>query len=94
MIAGCYSLDLYCDKLGQIVNDDGTDALGHAYDEFPHQYTDELGSVCRSTARKAGWILRANGAAICPKCSGKKRPRKLPETQPTATGSCRSVEIK
>jgi hypothetical protein len=65
--AGCYSLDLYCDN---------TKSENHDFQEFPHQYTDELGSVCRANARKAGWIIRGDGSAVCPKCSGKKRAPK------------------
>lgn len=59
--AGCYALDLYCD------NPNGE----HKYGEFPHQYTAELGSECRSKARKAGWVFKRDGTCICPKCSGK-----------------------
>lgn len=59
--AGCYSLDLYCDKQSD----------AHAYGEFPHQYTSERGSEARATARRAGWIVRRDGSSICPKCSGK-----------------------
>lgn len=64
MWAGMYGLDLYCDN---------EDAPDHVYDEFPHQYTDELGSVCRAKARRAGWVIRKDGTAICPKCSGKRK---------------------
>jgi len=63
MIVGCYSLHLYCD----MKNDD------HDYFEFPHEYDHELGSVCRKEAKNDGWILKKDGTAICPKCSGKKR---------------------
>lgn len=63
MWVGCYGLDLYCE------NEDSTK---HSWNEFPHQFTDELGSVCRDKARKLGWIIRKDGTAICPKCSGKK----------------------
>jgi hypothetical protein len=65
MIAGGYTLDLYCDRK----ND------RHKYDEFPHIYVDEFGSTCRRKAREDGWILKKDGAAICPKCSG-KTPKK------------------
>ena len=61
MNAGCYDLALYCDGPGP-----------HEYDEFPKHYTDELGSVCRRRARKAGWII-GKERDLCPKCSGKKR---------------------
>ena len=70
MWAGCYSLDLYCET--------GNNA--HKWDEFPHNYTDEKGSVCRAAARKAGWIIRRNGDAICPKCNPKN---KLPNVKLT-----------
>lgn len=65
MIAGCYSLDLYCDNDSPSSVERGE----HVYREFPHQYTAEHGSKCRSLARKAGWKLDIkNGLAICPKC--------------------------
>ncbi len=64
MIAGAYTLDLYCDKKNS----------EHAYDEFPHIYVHEFGSTCRRFARKAGWLLGKNGIAICPKCSDKGNP--------------------
>lgn len=65
--AGCYSLDLYCDK--QEKWPDGV----HGYNEFPHQFTAETGGDCRSQARKAGWLVggKSTSYAICPKCSGK-----------------------
>lgn len=63
MIAGAYSLHLYCDN----ESDD------HAYKEFPHEYVDEFGSSCRRRARKAGWKLYRDGRAICPKCNMKKK---------------------
>jgi|OpeIllAssembly_1097287.scaffolds.fasta_scaffold00112_9 hypothetical protein len=66
MQAGCYTLDLYCDA----ENPD------HQYGEFPHQFFHERGSVCRSRARRAGWILsRRPGGDLCPKCSGKRPPK-------------------
>jgi hypothetical protein len=65
--AGCYSLDLYCDKQSE----------AHVWNEFPHQYTAETGGECRSTARKAGWLIGSKWSkgsyAICPKCSGKEK---------------------
>ncbi len=65
MMAGCYSLDLYCDNAGTFP--DGI----HAFDEFPHQFTHELGSVCRARAKAAGWLFQRDGKTLCPKCSGK-----------------------
>lgn len=63
MLAGCYFLHLYCDAKNP----------KHRFGEFPHEYTDELGSVCRKMARKDGWKINKDGTALCPKCS--KRPR-------------------
>lgn len=74
MMVGCYTLELYCDKEGfyNKYDADGTlrDEVGHTYQEFPHEYMNELGSKCRSRARKAGWKLGKK--QLCPKCSGKK----------------------
>lgn len=70
MWAGCYALDLYCDKRKDNAPGKADDGV-HSWDEFPHQYTGESGSECRSRARKAGWIIKNDGTAICPKCSGK-----------------------
>lgn len=69
--AGMYALDLYCDKVGPNLPGKATDGV-HKWDEFPHQYTNELGSVCRSAARRDGWIITNDGGSICPKCSGKR----------------------
>lgn len=77
MWVGAYGLDLYCDNVREDQNWDAlVDDHGHVYNEFPHQYTDELGSVCRAKARRAGWIIKKDGTAICPKCSGKIRKSK------------------
>lgn len=61
-MAGCYSLDLYCSN----------DSNKHKYKEFPHQYYDEYGSVCRARAKRDGWVFKRNGTHLCPKCSGKR----------------------
>jgi hypothetical protein len=79
MWMGCYTLDLYCECVGATrdFKQDSTglhDALGHAWGEFPHQYTGESGAECRARARKAGWIIKLDGTAICPKCSNKVNP--------------------
>jgi hypothetical protein len=65
MWVGCYVLDLYCENKKKYP--DGI----HEHDEFPHTYTSEKGSKARAKARKAGWIVRLNKTALCPKCSGK-----------------------
>lgn len=70
-IVGCYTLDLYCDN-SNIPDGKVTDGI-HRYDEFPDSYSMELGSECRSLARKDGWLLKRNGDAICPKCNKRNR---------------------
>lgn len=77
MWAGCYSLDLYCDNQGcakEYRTDTAgclVDKHGHTWGEFPHQYTGEFGADCKRRARKAGWVIKPGGVALCPKCSGK-----------------------
>lgn len=73
MIAGCYSLDLYCENY----NGKGPwpDEHGHGFDTFPKQYIDEFGSACRRMARADGWVLRQDGKAYCPTCNpNRKKP--------------------
>jgi hypothetical protein len=67
MIAGCYTLDLYCDTPGC--------PMGRCEDGAPpFQATDEKGSTCRKKARQAGWWLNnKSGAALCPSCAAKRR---------------------
>ena len=65
MIAGGYELHLYCDN-ARTTN--GQPDIVHRFNEFPHQYTHELGSVCRRNARADGWRLMPDGRALCPKC--------------------------
>jgi hypothetical protein len=69
MIAGCYSLHLYCDNY----TIESVQRGEHEFEEFPHEYTDELGSKCRAEARRDGWKFNwKHGAAICPKCNRRK----------------------
>lgn len=77
MWAGCYSLDLYCDNAdggpGHYhiqKNGDLFDDAGHYVGEFPVRLTGETGSSLRRKAREWGWVIRADGSAVCPKCSG------------------------
>jgi len=64
MRAGCYTLDLYCDQKSK----------AHGLNEFPHQFVAELGSQCRSAARKAGWKL-TDKKDLCPKCNPRNASR-------------------
>lgn len=76
MMAGCYCLDLYCDngedKWEASKDNPLVDVHGHRYDEFPHQYSDEYGSVCRADAKKDGWKFFRDGRVFCPKCNKRK----------------------
>lgn len=62
-IIGCYHLQLYC----------SFENSEHEYSEFPHEYTDELGSRCRQEARHDGWKLFKDGKAMCPKCTKRNK---------------------
>lgn len=77
---GCYTLDLYCDVTCRTRSDPCLIVGGkrlirgeHSHGEFPHQFTDELGSQCRKMARQAGWVFKRDGTTVCPRCSGKAR---------------------
>src|ERR1035437_10194182 len=59
MQVGCYTLNLYCDYKAHVPK----------FNEFPREYTDELGVRCRKAAKRAGWILSFDGTATCPKCA-------------------------
>ena len=69
MRARGYSLDLYCDN-NQIVSGCVSDAAGHSYSEFPHQYFADTEGECNKMARDEGWKL--GKVDLCPKCSGKQ----------------------
>jgi hypothetical protein len=74
MIAACYTLDLYCSRVG-VAEELSPNAIKrklgeHKYNEFPHQYTDEFGATCRADARKHGWKFDMDtGTALCPSCT-------------------------
>ena len=76
MIAGCYTLELYCENYKAGVN--FPDEHGHKWDEFPWTYSHELGSRCRAKARKAGWKLLLDGTAFCPKCNKRSNDQVQP----------------
>jgi len=75
MMAGGYTLDLYCDNKGEGFydiwkGDSLYDKFGHQHNEFPHQFYNEFGSTCRRLARISGWYI-GREKQLCPKCSGK-----------------------
>jgi hypothetical protein len=62
MIAGCYTLDLYCDY----------EDRAHPSFYFPHQFFGETYGECARQARRSGWTIGPKRSkAICPLCSGK-----------------------
>jgi hypothetical protein len=64
MIAGCYTLDLYCDY----------EDRAHPSFYFPHQFFGETYGECARQARRSGWTIGPKRSkAICPLCSGKRR---------------------
>ena len=80
MWAGMYCLDLYCENVSpaaEYKSDetgfDLVDSLDHKWQEFPHQYTHELGSVCKARAREAGWQINKDGTDRCPKCTRREK---------------------
>lgn len=64
----CYTLDLYCDN-----REHGKCKGFKRYDDSPITYCHEMGSVCMSMARNDGWLLKRDGGALCPSCSGKHK---------------------
>lgn len=65
MIAGCYSLDLYCDYC------DRNTCTGS---NRPDKFNAETGGECRKNARKRGWRLDwSAGLAKCPACVKAKK---------------------
>jgi hypothetical protein len=56
---GVYTLDLYCDKKVSSKHD--------YLHQTPTQFISELGSVCRTLAKKAGWKINT-GETLCPSC--------------------------
>jgi hypothetical protein len=61
MLVGGYTLDMYCDHQA---HGDGGKVFFFA--DGPNCY-----AQVRASARKAGWVIRRDGTAVCPACSGK-----------------------
>ena len=67
MMAGGYTLDLYCIHMGEF-----PDAAGHPYGYFPKQFFGETFSACMKQAKQAGWrYTRTKEDVICPLCVAK-----------------------
>ena len=74
MIAGAYSLDLYCDNAEGSWRGRSRDDYGHVYDEFPHNFTAETRQECIKQARDNGWLVNYyKNKDLCPKCSKKAK---------------------
>lgn len=66
-----YTLDMYCanKEVEWIGSQDKRMPGQHRYQEFPHTFFDERGSVCRTQAKAAGWKADfKRGVALCPSC--------------------------
>ena len=59
-------LVLYCDHKDHPKDD---------YRSVHGEYQEEYGSICRTMARRDGWILHRDFTATCPLCN-KRKPRK------------------
>lgn len=71
MMAGAYTLDLYCDAARY--NERGKDSNpNHAHDEFPHQFVEHDRAQAFRAARRRGWLI-SDKRQLCPKCSGKRK---------------------
>lgn len=66
---GCYTLDLYCDNVDAPLVSQRPGPGQHLYDEFPAQFFHELGSQCRSAAKRKGWMFAKDGRTFCPRCA-------------------------
>ncbi len=70
MIVRGYTLDLYCDLVG--------DDCFHDTLRFPHTFFGATWAETSQAAKKCGWKLdKKKGTAVCPKCAkaGKKLPK-------------------
>ena len=68
MIAGCYSLDLYCRHQTSVC--DETHRLdGHLnYMAYPAQYTGPTEGDCKKQARQHGWVFNKDRDVTCRLC--------------------------
>jgi hypothetical protein len=73
VIAGCYTVDLYCENA-----DSGSPGkrgeCPTSWHYFPSQYTGETWGECIRQARRRGWTVTRDRLAYCPDCSGKRKP--------------------
>jgi hypothetical protein len=76
MIAGCYSVDLYCDNADPASEGRRGVCKGPAYKPNPDAYTGETEGECLRQARRDGWTFTRTRPrfAYCPACSNKGTP--------------------
>lgn len=72
MIAGCYSLHLYCRNEGlPVYYGDGPVPLGHHRAMHPDPFLGQTLAECRAQSKKAGWTWQRDGDVTCPLCNRK-----------------------
>lgn len=78
---GIYNLALYCKHTDSNCWECKNEKFetGGGCPRFPIEYIHEFGSVCRTDARKDGWILHRDGTATCPHCKKRGKHKKPTE---------------
>ncbi len=76
MIAGCYSLHLYCRNENLPVHyGEGPVPTGHHHSGRQggnfEDFTGQTLSECRAQSKKAGWTWQQDGDVTCPLCNRK-----------------------
>jgi len=71
-IVSGYKLDLYCNKCKDKKWPERRNGDGVTNPVSFHADGKDCYSRVRKFARKAGWILKKDGTAICPRCTSKR----------------------
>lgn len=74
MIAGCYSLDLYCRNYMPTIGESQKECLlvdQNGLHNFPKIFAGHTEGECKRQARKLGWSFQRDNDVTCPACNGK-----------------------
>lgn len=71
MIAGCYSLDLYCRHQDGVYDEDHRLNGQLNYVSYPASYTGATEDDCKKQARRYGWVFNRDGDVTCRLCANK-----------------------
>lgn len=75
MIVGGYVLHLYCDSGRREFDQKDKPGHQHGMSSNAAEFSAETGPQARARARRSGWRLDVKrDRALCPICSGKKKP--------------------